>query len=149
MTHLIRPVQPRDHAEWLRLRNALWPHEVAEHDAAITDFFAAAPTNLTTLVIERPDGTLGGFAEVGQRPYAEGCHTSPVGFLEGLYVDADLRRLGWARRLVAAAEDWARQQGYTEMGSDCELENRDSLAMHLALGFDEVERIICFRKALT
>ncbi len=147
MTLTIRPVQPNDHAEWGRLRHALWTDDET-HDAVITDFFAAVPTDLTTLVIQRPDGRLGGFAEVGQRPYAEGCHTSPVGYLEGLYVDPDLRQQGLARQLVAAAEDWVCRQGCSEMASDCLIDNTESLTMHLALGYSEVERIICFRKTL-
>ncbi len=149
MTPLIRPVQQNDHTEWRRLRDALWDHEVDEHGQVIAAFLAAPPADITILVIERPDGTLGGFAEVGQRSYAEGCATSPVGYLEGLYVDPDLRQQGWARRLVAAAEAWARTQGCSEMASDCLIENTNSLVMHLALGYSEVERIICFRKTLT
>ena len=42
----------------------------------------------------------------------------------------------------------AREHGYTEIASDTELENDASLAAHLALGFEEVERQICFRKRL-
>ena len=37
--------------------------------------------------------------------YVNGCTTSPVGFLEGLYVAAAARRQGVARALCDAAED--------------------------------------------
>lgn len=144
----IRSVHADDHLEWLRMRDRLWPSETAAHAQTVADFLATPPKNSATFVLTRPDGKLGGFIEVGQRHYAEGCNTSPVGYLEGLYIDPDLRDQGWSRRLVATAEGWARSQGCREMASDCLLHNTQSLAMHLAIGYDEVERIICFRKAL-
>ena len=99
-------------------------------------------------VAERPDGTLGGFLEAGTRPYAEGCHTSPVGYIEGWYVDPDLRREGVGRALVEAAEAWARGIGLQEMASDALIDNEVSHQAHLALGYREVERIVCFHKDL-
>lgn len=33
-----------------------------------------------------------------------------------------------------------------EFAGDCELINEDSLKFHMALGFEEANRIICFRK---
>ena len=62
-------------------------------------------------VLERPDGRLGGFLEAGTRKYAEGCVTAPVGYIEGWFVDENLRRQGHGHELVNAAEDWARSQG--------------------------------------
>lgn len=103
---------------------------------------------VAVLVAARSDGRLGGFVEIGSRTYAEGCTSTPVAFLEGWYVDPDLRRQGLGRALVRAAEQWALEHGFTEIASDTELENDASLAAHLALGFEEVERQICFRKRL-
>ena len=81
--------------------------------------------------------------ELGSRPYAEGCATSPVAFVEGLFVDADLRRRG-----VAAAEARARAAGYRELASDALIANAPGHAWHRGQGFTEVERIVCFRKEL-
>jgi len=90
-----------------------------------------------------------GFAQCQLRhDYVEGCETSPVGFLEGVYVQPEHHRKGAARRLVAACEDWARSVGCTEFGSDCEIDNIDSLAFHLAIGFEEAGRTIWFNKKL-
>lgn len=90
-----------------------------------------------------------GFAQCQLRyDYVEGTETSPVGYLEGLYVEPQVRLQGIAKKLVAACEEWARQQGCTEFASDCELTNEDSLNMHLRLGFTEANRIICFTKKL-
>ena len=144
----IRPATTADQSEWLRLRSLLWEEGAEDHPREIAEFFAHSQPNLATFVIDRGDGCLGGFVEAGTRNYAEGCDTSPVGFIEGWYVDEDLRRQGLGRALIAAAEAWARGLGLTEMASDCDLGNDVSLQAHTALGYEEVERIICFRKLL-
>jgi aminoglycoside 6'-N-acetyltransferase I len=101
-------------------------------------------------VHEREGGaSLGGFIEISERTYAEGCETSPVAFIEGWYVDGDLRHQGVGGALVKAAEKWARRKGYTEMGSDLLLDNEISLKAHLALGYREVERLVAMAKKLS
>ena len=102
---------------------------------------------VTWLVVDRGDGRLGGYIELGTRPYADGCDSSPVAYVEAWYVDPDLRGQGWGRALVAAAEAWAREQGLTELASGSLIENERSIAAHLALGFTEVERQVhCAKK---
>lgn len=80
--------------------------------------------------------------------YVEGTETSPVGYLEGIYVEDDCRGRGYAKMLLCTCEDWAKSMGCTEFASDCELENTGSLAFHLRMGFEEVNRVICFTKKL-
>lgn len=90
-----------------------------------------------------------GFAQCQlRRDYVEGTASSPVGYLEGVYVTEAWRRRGVARSLLAQCMSWARAQGCREFASDCELDNTDSLAFHLASGFTEANRIICFTRAL-
>jgi len=90
-----------------------------------------------------------GLAEVSvRRDYVNGCASSPVAFLEGLYVCEPARRHGIARALVDAAEAWARSRGFGEFASDARLENDASHAVHASLGFEETERVVFFRKAL-
>ena len=80
--------------------------------------------------------------------YVEGTQTSPVGYLEGIFVDRPFRRRGIAKHLCTVCETWARERGCTEFASDCELTNTESLLFHLKLGFIEANRIICFTKTL-
>lgn len=88
-----------------------------------------------------------GFAQCQLRvDYVEGTDSSPVGYLEGIYVLENYRNSGVARELVKECERWAKRKGCLEFASDCELGNEQSLAMHLRLGFTEANRIICFRK---
>ncbi len=92
-------------------------------------------------------GRIIGFAQCAMRhDYVEGTDSSPVGYLEGVFVEEDCRRRGFAARLAAACEAWAKEKGCREFASDCELTNTDSLRFHLAVGFTEASRIICFTK---
>jgi aminoglycoside 6'-N-acetyltransferase I len=99
-------------------------------------------------IAERPDGSACGFVEVGTRPYADGCETSPVPYIEAWYVDPDVRRSGYGRALLTAAETWARRAGYSEIASDALLDNVVSHQAHLRSGYEEVERIVQYRKVL-
>lgn len=145
---LIRRVSQNDHTEWLRLRLALWPHaSTDEHRAEMAE--QLADENLfAVFVAERGNGQLGGFLEASLRRYADGCSTSPVGYIEGWYVDDEVRRQGVGGQLVKAAEQWALARGCQEMASDCEIDNDVSLRAHLAIGYAEVERLIHFQKSL-
>jgi aminoglycoside 6'-N-acetyltransferase I len=140
----VRKVQEKDKTEYLRMRLALWPDE--EHEQALEHFFKT-PT-WTVFVAERENNKLCGFIEVGQRPYAEGCETSPVAFIEGWYVDPDVQRRGVGQTLMQTAESWARENSFTEIASDTWLENEISIQAHKALGYEEVERLVCFVKTL-
>ncbi len=95
------------------------------------------------------DGSPVGFAQCQLRhDYVEGTGSSPVGYLEGIYVRGPYRGRGLARALLSACEGWARERGCTEFASDCELDNGGSIAFHLGAGFTEANRIVCFTKRL-
>jgi aminoglycoside 6'-N-acetyltransferase I len=153
----VRHAEPPDADQWLALRKQLWPEESEALLAAdVARFFGTprrGPGTMPEVVLvaeESPAGPgLVGFAEVSRRAYAEGCETSPVGFLEGWYVVPSRRRQGVGRALVAGAEAWALARGCREFASDAVAENTVSTAAHQALGFEEMVVIRCFRKALT
>lgn len=130
------------------MRNSLWPEAPEEHPEEIERFFAAPRSDLATFVADCEDGTLCGFLEAGTRPYAEGCRSSPVGYIEGWWVDAEHRRRGIGAELVVAAEEWARALGMTEMASDANLDNEISQDAHRSLGYSEVGRAVCFARRL-
>lgn len=95
------------------------------------------------------NGNPSGFAQCQLRhDYVEGTDSSPVGYLEGIYVRENLRGHGLARAMLRECEAWARDKGCTEFASDCELNNETSLLFHLRMGFIEANRIICFTKTL-
>ena len=144
----VRLATADDKAEWVRMRTALWPEYPDDHPPEIDEFFANPSTNLATFVAEDGHGTLCGFLEAGTRPYAEGCLSSPVGYIEGWWVDPEYRQKGIGALLVAAAEDWARGLGLTEMASDADINNNVSHSAHAGLGYEESDRIVCYRKSL-
>jgi len=130
------------------MRAALWPRSCHDHRAEIEAYFAEPDDSVRCFVAEGPDGGLVGFAEVGLRVYAEKCLSSPVGYLEGIFVVRGHRRSGVGGALVRAGEEWARGCGCTEMASDRQLENEPSGAFHESIGYQEAERIVCYRKSL-
>ncbi len=119
-------------------------HEVAELAA---DFAGQiAEPECAVFIMYSGDAPIG-FAQCQLRhDYVEGTESSPVGYLEGIFVEDSHRRKGCARALLAACEEWAKDMGCSEFASDCELTNTDSLAFHLKMGFIEANRIICFTK---
>ena len=128
------------------LGHLLWPEHSAEEMAAD---FAETMVNSDSVFFLAMDGEAVGFAQCGlRRDYVEGTETSPVGYLEGIFVKESHRGRGCARELLAACRDWARKQGCSEFASDCELDNEMSPAFHLATGFVEAGRIICFTSKL-
>jgi len=145
-----RVIQPDDTAEWLRLRQLLWPAPPGEHEREIAAFFAGNRRDpVEVLLAIGEDGRAIGLAEVSIRTYAEGCDTDRVAYLEGWFVEDAYRRRGIGTALVSAVENWARTHGCVELASDTETGNFVSAQAHAALGFMEVERIICFKKSLS
>jgi aminoglycoside 6'-N-acetyltransferase I len=149
----IRLGQPSDRGPLAQLRHTLWPESSAEDHGQELDLILAgkAPGILpaTVFVAESVGAALLGFLEAGLRSHADGCDLShPIGYLEGWYVIETHRRQGIGAALLRAAEDWARNQGCTEMASDTQLENLVSQRAHESLGFQVAERRILYRKPL-
>jgi aminoglycoside 6'-N-acetyltransferase I len=133
----VRPARLEDRAAAIALMVKLWP------DAQELDFEPAE-----MFVWEREDGSLGGFASFSIRPFVDGCESRPCPHVEGWWVDEDLRRQGIGAALIGVIEDWARDRGFTELGSDTLLSNGLSRTVHPRLGFEPTEQIQYFRKAL-
>jgi aminoglycoside 6'-N-acetyltransferase I len=146
---LIRSVRAEDRQEWLRMRLLLWPHHTTAEMLSEMDELMSTVAQAPVFVAQRSDGSgLCGFLEGGTRKYADGCDSSPVAYIEGWYVDEDLRCQGVGKLLVGALEEWARTQGLDEVASDTWLDNQTSIAAHLSLGYVEMERLVHFAKKL-
>jgi aminoglycoside 6'-N-acetyltransferase I len=157
METVVRRPRAGDRAEWTRMRVALWRETSAEaHAGEVAAFLTGDLTGwlaglhaVAAFVADRPGGGLCGFLEASVRPLADGCTTQPVGYVEGWFVDPDVRRRGVGSKLVEAAEEWASSQGCREMASDAHLGNPVSIAAHKALGFNEEPPTVRFRKWLS
>jgi aminoglycoside 6'-N-acetyltransferase I len=108
------------------------------------------PTRNAAFLVFLPNRQCVAFAEAAIRhDYVNGCKSTPVGFLEGIFVEPTQRRKGIARALCAAVEDWSVLQGCSEFASDADLRNTMSHLMHGALSFTKTERVVFFRKSLS
>jgi len=129
------------------LRAQLWPGPVDMHLQEIDE--QLADRSWRVFVAEDADGVMTGFLELRLREYAEGAASSPVPFVEGWFVVPAHRGRGIGRTLMEAAQNWAKSAGYSEIGSDTEASNTDSIRAHEHLGFQIVDRIVCLLKPLT
>jgi len=142
----VRRLAEADWPELMRMAAELFPDEDRGDLAVDMRRFLARGDGAVFVAEAR--GELVGYVQVGERPYADGCASSPVAFIEEWYVGPDARRRGVGRMLLRAAEDWARSRGRVEMASDSLLDNSESHAAHLGSGYAEVERAIRYRKPL-
>lgn len=138
---------PGDAAALAELVGIVWPGHSMEELTGIIEGYMTSDDS--AVFAEAAGGRFVGVAVCAlRRDYVEGCDNSPVGYLEGVSVREAYRHRGIARMLVSECEQWAREKGCREFASDCELTNTASLDFHLSIGFQEENRIICFRKLL-
>jgi aminoglycoside 6'-N-acetyltransferase I len=147
MSFAIRRAIPEDKPEWLRMRQGLWPEAPLEYLALDVDDLLMGERS-AVFVAASEHGQLVAFIETGLRDYAEGCETSPVGYILAWYVDPHVRGQKLGRELIRVAEEWAREKGCKEMASDTWLDNDASIQAHLKMGYYEVDRLVHFVKRL-
>ena len=137
---MIKPVSEENKNEWAELVVALWSdHGISEALQELAD------GKLQNEFLYYSDGQAVAFMSLSLRhDYVEGTESSPVGYLEGIYVKPEYRKKGIARELVRFAKEWSKNHGCKELASDCELANEASRAFHTQIGFTEANKIICF-----
>lgn len=144
---MVKQAELSDLYDIAELAFELWPEHTIDELKDEMEEFISDKDNVIFLHFDGDIAT--GFAQCALRTdYVEGTETSPVGYLEGIFVRAERRQDGIGTELLEACEDWARQNGCTEFASDCELSNDDGFSFHIRSGFSAVNRIICFTKQL-
>ncbi|MCC7116934.1 MAG: GNAT family N-acetyltransferase [Anaerolineales bacterium] len=143
----IRRVNSQDKEIWLQMRKGIWPDAPDADLSYDMDKLLANADGAAFIAFV--DGQPAGMIEASLRKdYVEGCETSPVGYIEAWFVYPNFRGSGVAGVLTSAAENWAREKGCAEMGSDTWLENEASIRAHKKLGYAEIERLVHFVKPL-
>lgn len=143
---MIRRANTTDTPTIARLASKMWSSSAEQLQP---EFEALILNPNAAVFVCTADNDIIGFAQCQlRRDYVEGTASSPVGYLEGVFVEESYRQRGYGKLLVCACEQWAKEKGCTEFASDCELDNSRSLAFHLHSGFKEANRIICFVKEL-
>ncbi|MBE7075519.1 MAG: GNAT family N-acetyltransferase [Clostridiales bacterium] len=143
----IRKAIAKDVDKIVLLALKLWPnHEFKELKSEFIDLLK---NNKASLFLAELDNTPIGFAQCQLRfDYVEGTCSSPVGYLEGIFVEENFRNKHISKKLLTKCEQWAKEKGCVEFASDCEIQNKISIKVHKHLGFEETNRIVCFRKKL-
>lgn len=141
----IERISERDLGEWINMMLELWDENTyealkAEHIELIND------SKNGNFICYDEDEAVGFINMSLRRDYVEGSNSSPVGYVEGVYVKPGHRRTGIARKLVDCGIQWAKELGCSQIGSDCVIDNVMSCHFHKGLGFEEAERIVCFIK---
>jgi aminoglycoside 6'-N-acetyltransferase I len=145
---VVRRLVEHDLAAWASMRAQLWPEADAAELAREAAAFLAAPAEtalIDAVFVADRLGEVIGFLELAVRAFSDGCDSMPVPHVEGWYVSGSQRGRGVGRALVAAAADWARERGFTELASDTEVSNERSQHAHAACGFEEVDRLVKYR----
>ena len=144
---MVRKAEKQDISTVAGVAILMWEDNSLED--LITDFSEILSGGEAQFFLKYEAGTPVGFAQCQLRhDYVEGTETSPVGYLEGIFVKEGFRHKGYARELLEECEKWAKEKGCMEFASDCELDNNISLQFHKAVNFEEANRIICFTKKL-
>lgn len=141
----IERISERDLSEWINMMLELWDENTyealkAEHIELIND------SKNGNFICYEGDKAIGFINMSIRNDYVEGSNSSPVGYVEGIYVKPEHRRSGVARELINCGVQWAKNLGCSQIGSDCPIDNTLSCKFHRGLGFDEAERIVCFIK---
>ena len=143
---MIKQCQKSDCLVLAELAKKLWnKHSVSELKSEFENLLKKS----TTFFIDYENNKPIGFAQISLRfDYVEGTNSSPVAYLEGIYVENAFRNNGIAKKLIKECENWARENNCKQLASDCEITNDASYKFHLNCGFEEVNRIICLKKEL-
>jgi len=139
----IRKATEDDLSDWVQMRTKLWPTSSFDELKALKHL---SQTKDFACYLAEVDGKLAGFIEIALRSYVNGCFSSPVAFVEGIWVDETLQKQGIGQVLITKAEEWARALGIKELGSDTRIESEHSIHAHKSWGFAETERVVYFRK---
>ncbi|MDD4186931.1 MAG: GNAT family N-acetyltransferase [Clostridiaceae bacterium] len=125
---------------WNALCRALWPH--LGKDKML---FARRSGKLPYEFLYMEGQEARGFLSLSIRhDYVEGTDSSPVAYIEGIYVKPDARHRGIASEMIFFAKQWAKEHGCRELASDCDVHDKDSEGFHKGVGFMEASRNIHF-----
>lgn len=144
---MIRKASENDLRKIAELAVLMWGDNSV--DELVNEFSEILSKDDAQIFLKCEDNMPVGFAQCQLRyDYVEGTETSPVGYLEGIFIMEGYRNRGYAKELLNKCEMWAKDKGCKEFASDCEIGNDVSFQFHKAMNFTEANRIICFTKKL-
>jgi len=131
--------------QWTDLAVLLFPNSTFEGELELHKKILASENEIGLLY--KKDNMYVAFMHLCLRnDYVNGTESSPVLFIEAIYVLPAYRKTGIGREFISYAESFARKCGIKQLASDCYIDNYESERFHKSCGFIEKERVICFAK---
>lgn len=138
------PIGRIDFPEWSQFRSEIYSVVNPELDLKeMESIFASELWHCW--FIEREDGERIGLVELSLRNIVDGSVSSPVPYLEGLYLIATERGKGRGKATMELIKRWCLEHGLSELATDAELTNTRAHAFYEQLGFEEVDRVVQYR----
>ncbi len=145
---VVREMKADEWREWSSMRATLFETSFEDARVDCEQFIAGEHRDLKVVFVGVHDSQVIAFAEISERSYVDGCYAGPVAFVEGWSVQQDFQGQGVGRKLVEAAVGWARKHNYPHLASNVALDNLNSHKAHVAVGFEEVDRVVQYRMTL-
>lgn len=146
---MLKEATTDDIDSWIDLRTKLWPHCTKQESRSECLKIIESERATCFVSYSTSDGNKGiGFIEVSTRDYSDGCDSSPVGYIEGIFVSEANRKKGLGQKLIKKSYRWFLSKGCSEVGSDALIDNENSISFHKHIGFEEVERHVVFKKQI-
>ncbi len=130
-------------SQWKEMRKVLY-HGVDDtfHDQEMVNIIQNEDWQC---LFVRDDKKAIGFVELSHRNIVDGCTSSPVPYIEGIYLMPGYRQKGIGKHVVKMLKEWCIKRGYNELAADTELENEDAQKFFTSVGFGETYRTVGFR----
>ena len=128
--------------------SALWPERSAGEIEEIFTRQLTGDSDSAFFICYHEGGPIGFALCQLRHDYVEGTTTSPVGYLEGIYVRKEFRRHNHGKELPEAGQKAARLNGCNEFATDCENFNARSVRSPHDSCSTDANPICCFPKKL-
>lgn len=149
MNHpIFKEVTEKEKSVWKQFRETLYQDVTDSFHETEMDLILKSEIQTTFLIFESQTGSPIGMLELSLRNLVDGCLTSPVAYIEGIYLDQSCRGKGYGEKMVEFSKSWAIQNGCSELACDAELEDIDAQKFHKKMGFEETYKVVQYKMVL-
>jgi len=140
----LAPIQLSQFTQWKAMRKAIYPVLDDRYDEQEMKQIVGHPDWFCYFLTDA-DGTLLGLVELSSRNIVDGCLSSPVAYIEGLYLKPEYRHQGLGKEVIQLLRSWCRERSFSELATDTQLANEAAQRFYRAAGFQETDRVVEFR----
>ena len=143
-----KPATLNDFETWSRFRDELYGGLEPGYIEAEIKRIMEDPGLASFIIYEEKKDIPVGMVEMSLRNIVDGCVSSPVAYIDGLYLIEKYRGQGFGKKLIQFTKKWAAENNCTELAVDTELENERAQKFYLREGFAETFRIVQYKMEL-